>query len=46
MHWPRRGSFLVTPGLLNGREQTQLLALLRKIAEGNDSLSRAPHKLP
>ena len=33
-------------GPLNGREQAQLLTLLRKMAEGNNSLSRAPHKLP
>jgi MarR family transcriptional regulator, lower aerobic nicotinate degradation pathway regulator len=31
---------------LNGRERTQLVALLRKMAEGNNALSRAPHRLP
>lgn len=31
---------------LNSREQAQLLSLLRKMAEGNNSQSRAPHKLP
>ncbi|WP_245441339.1 MarR family winged helix-turn-helix transcriptional regulator [Neorhizobium sp. T7_12] len=31
---------------LNGRERSQLLSLLRKMAEGNNSLSRAPYKIP
>lgn len=31
---------------LNGRDRAQLLALLRKMADGNNSLSRAPHRLP
>lgn len=31
---------------LNTRERTQLRALLRKMADGNNALSRAPHRLP
>jgi DNA-binding MarR family transcriptional regulator len=31
---------------LNGRERAQLQSLLTKMAEGNNSQSRAPHKLP
>jgi DNA-binding MarR family transcriptional regulator len=31
---------------LNTRERTQLLALLKKMANGNNGLSRAPHRLP
>ncbi|WLE00566.1 MarR family transcriptional regulator (plasmid) [Agrobacterium leguminum] len=31
---------------LNMRERDQLLALLKKMAEGNNALSRAPHRLP
>jgi MarR family transcriptional regulator, lower aerobic nicotinate degradation pathway regulator len=31
---------------LNAREQGQLLALLKKMANGNNGLSRAPHRLP
>jgi DNA-binding MarR family transcriptional regulator len=31
---------------LNGRERIQLLALLKKMANGNNGLSRAPHRLP
>jgi DNA-binding MarR family transcriptional regulator len=31
---------------LNARERAQLLALLKKMANGNNGLSRAPHRLP
>ncbi|WP_202310850.1 MarR family winged helix-turn-helix transcriptional regulator [Mesorhizobium sp. L-8-10] len=31
---------------LNAREKAQLLALLGKMAEGNNRLSRAPHRFP
>jgi DNA-binding MarR family transcriptional regulator len=31
---------------LTARERTQLVALLRKMADGNNDLSRAPHRLP
>jgi MarR family transcriptional regulator, lower aerobic nicotinate degradation pathway regulator len=31
---------------LNARERTQLIALLKKMANGNNGLSRAPHRLP
>lgn len=33
-------------GPLNVREQAQLIALLGKLAEANNRLSRAPHRLP
>lgn len=33
-------------GPLTARERTQLLSLLRKMADGNNRLSRAPHRLP
>lgn len=35
---------MVSP--LSAREQAQLAALLNKMAEGNNRLSRAPHRLP
>jgi DNA-binding MarR family transcriptional regulator len=31
---------------LNARERAQLIALLKKMADGNNSLSRAPHRMP
>lgn len=31
---------------LTGEERTQLRALLKKMADGNNTLSRAPHRLP
>lgn len=31
---------------LNMRERDQLVALLKKMADGNNALSRAPHRLP
>lgn len=31
---------------LNARERAQLIALLKKMADGNNGLSRAPHRLP
>jgi DNA-binding MarR family transcriptional regulator len=31
---------------LSARQRAQLIALLKKMADGNNRLSRAPHRLP